>query len=331
MRKILDSLCQILLQPVRRWTRPDNHTPVPNAALDPTRSKSELMLENALLRQQVIMVQRYEKHLARTWRDRSVMMLLASKLLSRIFIFGQHRATALEFALQGATVLAVDVDGDGLAETARIVAKAGRTIEAATADLAVEGDIEHVIGIAEQRFGRLDILINCAAILLRAGTRVDAYPTADWQRVLDVNLTGTFFCVKHATPLLQKNGGGVIILLASGAGIRGGSSSVAYAASKGGVHGIGLCVRRQVEPLNIRVHVAVPDNMNTRMFVGVLGELAALRGESREQTEREARARLPGPERSAQFLAGLATEEGAELMGEQLLIHVDEWWQRVGQ
>ena len=244
---------------------------------------------------------------------------------------GLGRATALEFARQGARVVAVDVDGDGVAETARTVAKAGHKIEAVTADLVVEGDVERAMAATEQRFGRLDILVNCAGILLRAGTRVDAFPTDAWQRVIDVNLTGTFFCVKHATPLLEKNGGGVMILLASGAGIKGGSYSVAYAASKGGVHGIALCVRAQLEPLNIRIRVAIPETMNTRMRVAATGDYAELKGESREQAEREEHARLPGPERSAEFLAGLATEEGAELMGEQLLISVDEWWEHKGQ
>ena len=106
---------------------------------------------------------------------------------------------------------------------------------------------------------------------------------------------------------------------------------MAYAASKGGVHGIALCVRAQLKPLNIRIHVALPENMNTRMRMGVMGDYAVLKGESREQAEREEHARLPGPERSAEFLAGLATEEGAQLMGEQLLISVDEWWKRKGQ
>lgn len=244
---------------------------------------------------------------------------------------GLGRATALEFARQGARIVVVDMDEDGVAETARTVAKAGHQIEAVTADLAVEGDVERVMAATEQHFGRLDILINCAGILLRAGTRVDAFPTDAWQRVIDVNLTGTFYCVKHATPLLEQSGGGVMILLASGAGVKGGSSSVAYAASKGGVHGIALCVRAQLEPLNIRIHVAIPENMNTRMRMGVMGDYAVLKGESRERAEREEHARLPGPERSAEFLAGLATEEGAELMGEQLLISVDEWWERKGQ
>ena len=80
LRKILGSLYQILLQPLRRWTKPDNHAPIPNAALDLARSKSELILENALLRQQLIVLQRQTKRPKLTWRDRALFVLLASKL-----------------------------------------------------------------------------------------------------------------------------------------------------------------------------------------------------------------------------------------------------------
>ncbi len=80
MRQILGSLCQILLQPLRRWTKPDNHAPVPNAALDLARSKSELILENALLRQQLIVLQRQTKRPTLTWRNRALFVLLASWL-----------------------------------------------------------------------------------------------------------------------------------------------------------------------------------------------------------------------------------------------------------
>ena len=62
MRQMLGSLCQILLQPVRLWAKPDNHAPIPDGALDLTRSKPELMLENALLRQQLIALQRDTKN-----------------------------------------------------------------------------------------------------------------------------------------------------------------------------------------------------------------------------------------------------------------------------
>ena len=80
VRQIFGSLCQILLQPLRRWTKPDNYAPIPNGALDLTRSKSELMLENALLRQQLIVLQRQTKRPKLTWRDRTLFVLLASKL-----------------------------------------------------------------------------------------------------------------------------------------------------------------------------------------------------------------------------------------------------------
>ena len=80
VRHSIDSLSQAVKQRLRQWTRPDNHALVLNAAVDLMRSKSELMLENALLRQQLIVLQRQVKRPALTWRDRTVMVLLASKL-----------------------------------------------------------------------------------------------------------------------------------------------------------------------------------------------------------------------------------------------------------
>ncbi len=76
----IDSLCQAVKQRLRQWTKPDNHTLVLNAAMDLTRSKSELMLENALLRQQLIVLQWQVKRPTLTWRDRALFVLLASKL-----------------------------------------------------------------------------------------------------------------------------------------------------------------------------------------------------------------------------------------------------------
>ena len=90
---------------------------------------------------------------------------------------GLGRATALAYARRGARLVAVDVDGSGLAETARTVAEAGQEIVAVAADLAVEEDVERVMAATERRFGRLDVLVHCAAILLDAGTRVDAFST----------------------------------------------------------------------------------------------------------------------------------------------------------
>ncbi len=79
-RQIVHSLSQAVKQNLRQWTQPDNHTLALNAALDLTRTKLELMLENALLRQQLIVLKRQTKRPKLTWRDRTLFVLLASKL-----------------------------------------------------------------------------------------------------------------------------------------------------------------------------------------------------------------------------------------------------------
>ena len=80
LRRIVHSLSQAVIQRLRQWTQPDNHTMALNTVLDLTRSKSELVLEIALLRQQLIILQRQAKRPKLSWRDRSLIVLLSSKL-----------------------------------------------------------------------------------------------------------------------------------------------------------------------------------------------------------------------------------------------------------
>jgi len=80
VRKSIDSLCQAARQRLRQWTKPDSHSLALSAAMDLTRSKPELVLENILLRQQLIVLKRQVKRPALSWRDRTLFVLLASKL-----------------------------------------------------------------------------------------------------------------------------------------------------------------------------------------------------------------------------------------------------------
>lgn len=90
IRHIVHSLCRMLIQFLRRWSKPDNHAPIPNTVLygvqgvafDLVRGKPELILENVFLRQQLIVLQRQAKRPKLTWRDRALFVLLASKLRS---------------------------------------------------------------------------------------------------------------------------------------------------------------------------------------------------------------------------------------------------------
>ena len=238
---------------------------------------------------------------------------------------GLGRTTALQCADIGGRVIVADVNLDGAEDTARTITSNGGRACAVAVDLAREDQVARLIEQTENTFSRLDILINCAGILLNAGQRVDQFNTESWTQVIEVNLSGSFFCVKHAVPLLEKSGGGVLVLLASGAGIFGGSSSVAYAASKGGVRGIALCVKSQLQPLNIRIHVALPANMATHMKIKAAGDSAERHGESRQEAEAKIRAECASPEASAAFLAELVSDNGAVAAVDHLVIGLGDW------
>ena len=87
------------------------------------------------------------------------------------------------------------------------------------------------------------MLVHAAGILKGATLAVDELDTAVFDEVVTVNLRGAFLCSKHAAAIMREQRRGVMLLIASGAGVRGGSSSVAYGSSKGGVHGLSLVLR----------------------------------------------------------------------------------------
>ena len=117
-------------------------------------------------------------------------------------------------------------------------------------------------------FGRIDILVNCHGVTKRMAA-VD-FPEADWDRIMDVNLKGTFLCCQGVGRVMIQQGRGSIINLASIGGLVGLPASVAYCASKGGV--VQLTRTRGVEwaPLGVRVNAIAPSSFNTPMVQRVL-------------------------------------------------------------
>ena len=107
------------------------------------------------------------------------------------------------------------------------------------------------------------MLVCAAGVLKGAYVQPEELPLDDFDLVLDVNVKGTFLCAKHATPLLEASGQGVVILIASGGGVRGPSSSLAYGASKAGVNGFGMTLANRLAPRGIRVNVVCPGNIAT--------------------------------------------------------------------
>jgi NAD(P)-dependent dehydrogenase (short-subunit alcohol dehydrogenase family) len=242
-------------------------------------------------------------------------MRLAEKV---IVITGGARgiggATAARCAAEGAAVVIGDVlDADGAATVADIADRGGQATYRHT-DVTSEESCRHLIATAVETYGRLDVLITCAGILKGDWTPIEELEDEVFSTVVDVNLRGTYLCVKHAVPHLPQPGG-VILSLASGAGVRGGSSSMAYGASKGGVHGLSLALAGQLEPRGIRVHGICPGSLATVLKLNNIGNLAEKRGEAREAAMEAARATLGDPAGVARVLAFLASDDADYVRG----------------
>ena len=237
---------------------------------------------------------------------------------------GLGRATAIGAAREGARLVLADIDEAGGEATAQLISDQGGTAHFVHTDLSRSADVRRLMDTVGERYGHLDILINPAAILVDAGTRIDDYSEESWRRVIDVNLTGSFLLLKYAVPLMQQAGGGVVLLVISGAGVLGGSSSLPYGSSKGGVRGLVLVAREQLRPLNIRIHAVAPGEMATNMKLGVIRETAAKEGRSPDEAERELRPVLSPPEDSAIKLIDLASDAGAAA-GDAVTIFDGDW------
>lgn len=179
---------------------------------------------------------------------------------------GIGRATALSLAREGAAVLVNDLgglrDGSGGGHEAadRVVAEiraAGGVAEANHASVSDARAAEQMVETAVQNFGRLDVLINNAGIL--RDHRLLALDLADWQAVLDVQLTGSFLCLKAAAAQLKAQGqGGSIINTTSVSGLLGNVGQASYSAAMAGVYGLTRTASIELQRFGIRVNAVAP-------------------------------------------------------------------------
>lgn len=220
---------------------------------------------------------------------------------------GIGRATAELCAARGAAVIVADRDAIAGAAVAAVVG--GLFVPVDVTDAA---SVQALMAAIAAKYGRLDALIQAAGILKGAYTPVDEFPLEIWQAVMDVNVTGSFLCAKHATPLLKQAGGGVIVLISSGAAV-GGSSSVAYGASKGGVNGLGITLAQKLAPEGIRVNVVMPGNIDTGMKRSVI--VAEAEKSGKPLADALAASRLGTPEGVAKILAWLVSDDADYVRG----------------
>ncbi len=166
------------------------------------------------------------------------------------------------FAVEGAKVLAIDVE-EGALKAA--VAPTGATVLPFAADVTQEAQMEQAMARAAEAFGGIDVVIPNAGIF---GTQalIEKSSVDNFNRVMNVNVTGVLITIKYAVPHLEKRGGGSIVITASVGAVLGNAEAVAYTASKHAVTGVMKVAARELASRNIRVNTVNPGLVDTPMM-----------------------------------------------------------------
>ncbi|HXZ28860.1 MAG TPA: SDR family NAD(P)-dependent oxidoreductase [Terriglobales bacterium] len=151
-----------------------------------------------------------------------------------------------------------------LNQTAAHLRQGGGRCEAIACDLTELASVEALAAQVAERFGRLDILVNNAGVGGFGGP-LHQMPPADWERVINTNLRGPYYCLRAFVPLMLRGGGGHIVNISSLAGKNALPNGAAYAASKWGLNGLCASVAEELRAFNIRVAVVCPGSTQTEL------------------------------------------------------------------
>jgi NAD(P)-dependent dehydrogenase (short-subunit alcohol dehydrogenase family) len=180
---------------------------------------------------------------------------------------GLGREIAVGLAQSGCSLVLADlIDPE---ETATMAAETGSSCVCVTGDVSVEADVEEIVGKAISEFKKVDILVNNAGISQLSYTPTEDLPVSEWDKIMAVNLKGTFLCCKHVGKLMIRHGHGSIINIASTAGITGVVRAPAYCASKAGTILLTKSLALEWARYQIRVNAIAPHYLETELTKGL--------------------------------------------------------------
>lgn len=235
---------------------------------------------------------------------------------------GIGRAIALALAWEGADLVIADIVADDgkLDAVAAEIEKIGRKCLAVRVDISQRSDVEEMARRAIKKFGRIDILVNCAGVWVPGQTLVEC-PEENWDRVIDTNLKGTYFCCQAVGRVMEGQESGNIINLSSQVGLNPGTGAGAYSISKAGIIMMTRQLALELAAHNIRVNAIAPGIVKTDFNIDLWKNPES----ARQISLGVPLGRLAEPEDIARAALFLASEDSSYITG--AIIPVDGGWQ----
>jgi len=229
---------------------------------------------------------------------------------------GIGQATARLLAARGAQVVVADIDGDAAQATAAEIAPPLRAA-AVRVDVADSASVEAMVAFAVERFGGLDWACNIAGIAPQPKPFVE-HTYEDWQRTIEVNLSGVFFCMQHELrQMLAQGRGGAIVNMSSGAGVVPAPGQPQYTAAKHGVLGLTKQAAQEFAAAGIRVNAVLPGQTETTPMRAYLD---AMPDGGEKMLRRLPMKRMATPIEIAHAVVWLCSDEASYVNGDSLVV-----------